>query len=1284
MRYFHRLIISLLSGLILIGMPFVQAEEDTVTIPYTITGIDADDVEGKLTGTVTFKRYDKTKNILLKIKEDLKLEENQKLTFKFGELPESVTLGENPTISLAIVGGVAAKQKPSTTTGSSSSNGCVEFVPALREYILSPLVLDEALKEEFKHADLKSPQQMLSFLKEKLGGAKYVEFSDAIKTRIANREARLTDNYDGSVKDWSKYKNEDGSWRGRYMIGGNPSDSGCKSDGTTNTASALPKDYDFNFNVNDAEKDLTEEIKIAKKDSIKITNPNTHGVTGVLRKDTVSNEAGRFIYKPKGMDKFVEWATKKKTEMRLGKYNVVLGDNTATEKFNYEAIHVETGKPIEGTITVTVSLGDKPVDKNTPPTTKTTTINTAKQCPAATPVTFVNYGVIGAIYQTYHRFSPETIAAIPDKSLQEQLVEYKKISETYLKDSKNRSIDSPVGGMWGGELDSPSWKENVKRARANHATAEAQVKRLECLIKSYGDNTPPNAEDDDYTADEEAPLSFDSLSGLLANDSDANDDKLTVSVDKSTSNGELNLKADGAFIYTPNENFNGIDSFTYTVSDGKGGTDTATVTITVNAVNDAPTANNDSYTVEADKTLTADGSTNKSVLANDVDADVVTGGNIAEELTVSLLSNVSNGRLNLGSDGVFAYQPNENYIGEDSFEYKVTDSAGATAQAMVTITVNPKTATSTKTAKQTPKIEDEIVTVGKEAYIRLDLVGLFSNASAIYPNQTLELTGLPKGLTKFYESIGSWSIRGTVTDKEEVRKHLVTLNFTGPSGGKASTTFNLTVKPAKQKESKPLQISLADVTVESDEGKVGFGPTDFNFTVRLIGGPASEEVTVKYTVTGSSNNPADAKDFVNSTFPTGVVTIPRGDEGAPLTIQVQPDNENESDEEFTVTLSEPSSGTIGSISSITGTIKDGDGSPSQSLIAQNACDPNPCQNSGSCSLSPELETGYRCECLLGVSGNVCQTKGDEKPKKKFTLVAGSRTVLLTNSILRSGRSLTTPESVVTSFEEARRTTTTTTTTTTTPTTTPAVTPEICGNFIDDDGDTFTDFADPDCTTAENAGVGNCLDGFDNDNDGFPDIFDPDCVETMCTDFTDNDGDGAIDFADPDCTTAENPGAVNCADGFDNDNDGLVDGADPDCGGGFTVSPTNASTSDGSPVTPLGVRITTTTAGAFQEANAGGSGTTAFILDTRGDDDADSSVVNGFVFVDQFSGAPIAPPVISDSVPTTVFLLGGGVVYKVSLTWTNDDPGGITSNATLTLNAGATDTANCGADVFSCP
>ncbi|MHA2852321.1 cadherin-like domain-containing protein, partial [Vibrio harveyi] len=70
---------------------------------------------------------------------------------------------------------------------------------------------------------------------------------------------------------------------------------------------------------------------------------------------------------------------------------------------------------------------------------------------------------------------------------------------------------------------------------------------------------------------------------------------------------------DGKLVFTPAENFNGDATISYTISDGQL-TDDATVAVTVNPVNDAPVAANDTVATDEDTAVTID------VLANDQDA----------------------------------------------------------------------------------------------------------------------------------------------------------------------------------------------------------------------------------------------------------------------------------------------------------------------------------------------------------------------------------------------------------------------------------------------------------------------------------------------------------------------------------------------------------------------------------------------------------------------------------------------------------------------------------------
>ena len=80
-------------------------------------------------------------------------------------------------------------------------------------------------------------------------------------------------------------------------------------------------------------------------------------------------------------------------------------------------------------------------------------------------------------------------------------------------------------------------------------------------------------------------------------------------------NGSVVDTGDGTITYTPNADFNGPDSFTYSVTDGVDTSNTATVTVTVNAVNDAPVAGDDTAVTDEDTAVTF------GFAGNDVDVD---------------------------------------------------------------------------------------------------------------------------------------------------------------------------------------------------------------------------------------------------------------------------------------------------------------------------------------------------------------------------------------------------------------------------------------------------------------------------------------------------------------------------------------------------------------------------------------------------------------------------------------------------------------------------------------
>jgi len=122
--------------------------------------------------------------------------------------------------------------------------------------------------------------------------------------------------------------------------------------------------------------------------------------------------------------------------------------------------------------------------------------------------------------------------------------------------------------------------------RANDGTLDSDLATVTITVTAIND--APVATNDAYTTDEDTALTV-AAPGVLGNDSDLDSSTLTAALVTGPVHGTLTLNANGSFTYTPAANFNGTDSLTYHASDGSLTSDPATVTITVTAVNDAPT-----------------------------------------------------------------------------------------------------------------------------------------------------------------------------------------------------------------------------------------------------------------------------------------------------------------------------------------------------------------------------------------------------------------------------------------------------------------------------------------------------------------------------------------------------------------------------------------------------------------------------------------------------------------------------------------------------------------------
>ncbi len=191
------------------------------------------------------------------------------------------------------------------------------------------------------------------------------------------------------------------------------------------------------------------------------------------------------------------------------------------------------------------------------------------------------------------------------------------------------------------------------------------------VVKVISVNDPPVAFPDSTTTNEDTLVNV----AVLPNDSDVEDDPLTVTIAVAPTNGAVLVKLDNTVDYTPNGDFNGIDTFTYQINDGNFGTDTAVVTVTVDPVNDVPVAVVDDVATDEDVAIVI------AVVDNDTDVDF-------DALTLFSVSTASNGAVVDNLDDTVTYTPAADFNGVDSFTYVVSDGNGGTDTGTVNVVVN--------------------------------------------------------------------------------------------------------------------------------------------------------------------------------------------------------------------------------------------------------------------------------------------------------------------------------------------------------------------------------------------------------------------------------------------------------------------------------------------------------------------------------------------------------------------------------------------------------------------
>ncbi|MBT4921795.1 MAG: tandem-95 repeat protein [Rickettsiales bacterium] len=153
---------------------------------------------------------------------------------------------------------------------------------------------------------------------------------------------------------------------------------------------------------------------------------------------------------------------------------------------------------------------------------------------------------------------------------------------------------------------------------------------------------------------------------------DADGETLTVLEVGEVTNGAVSI-IDGKIIYTPNQDYSGVESFSYVVTDGE--TELSkNISLTITAENDAPVVVNSASEVDEDGVAIID------ILRDVLDSE-------GDNLTITSISKPFFGAAEL-VDNKIIYIPDSDYNGEDFLIYTISDQNGGILTERLDITVN--------------------------------------------------------------------------------------------------------------------------------------------------------------------------------------------------------------------------------------------------------------------------------------------------------------------------------------------------------------------------------------------------------------------------------------------------------------------------------------------------------------------------------------------------------------------------------------------------------------------
>ena len=194
--------------------------------------------------------------------------------------------------------------------------------------------------------------------------------------------------------------------------------------------------------------------------------------------------------------------------------------------------------------------------------------------------------------------------------------------------------------------------------------------------------------------------------------------------------------------------------------------------------------------------------------------------------------------------------------------------------------------------------------------------------------------------------------------------------------------------------------SISIAALDADKAEGNGGGTSFTFTVTRTGDTSSPS-SANWAVSGPTVN---GVDFQGGVLPSGTVTLGIGETSKVITIHVAGDTAVEVDEAFTITLSDPTSGTVIGTASATGVIRNDDGGPPQLSIAAtsaNKAEGNSSNTAFTFTVTRSGDTGSAVSASWAVSGlavNAADFAAGVLPSGTVSFAAGETSKVITINV----------------------------------------------------------------------------------------------------------------------------------------------------------------------------------------------------------------------------------------------------------------------------------------------